>query len=108
MTLTNITGREKRRFKKLQDEGLLPSEALRKIESERRLGIVPEDKFFFKEENIGLYLALGAIGIAIIYVYIKSPSQTSTLGKLNNDLKLDDIKGINIQSLNECRMKGLM
>lgn len=108
MTLINITNNEKRRFKKLQDYGLLPSEALKKIESERRLGIVPEDKTFFKKENLGLYITLGIISIAIIYVYIKSPSQTSTLGKLNNNLKLDDIKGIDLQSLNECKRKGLM
>ena len=107
--LTNITGSEKWIFNKLQTEGFLPSEALKKIESERRLGIIPKDESLFKSENIGFYLALGAIGIGIIYIYLKSPTPTSSLSNLsNNNLNLYTIQGINLEALNKCKQKGLM
>ncbi len=78
MVLTNITNAEKKRFKKLQDDGMLPSQALRKIETERRLGIIPEDKptGFITRDNWWFYTALGTIGIGMLYIYLRSPSPT--------------------------------
>ncbi len=96
MVLTNITNAEKKRFKKLQDDGMLPSQALKKIETERRLGIIPEDKptGFITKDNWWFYTALGAIGIGMLYIYIRSPSsasptqiQTQTVSLPNDDIE---------------------
>jgi len=81
MPLTNITNAEKKRFKKLQEDGMLPSQALRKIETERRLGIIPEDKpgrFSITKENWWFYTAMGAIGAGMLYIYLRSSSSTQT------------------------------
>lgn len=104
MVLINITKDERKRFIKLQETGLLPSEALKKLETERRLGIVPELEGISKytgSEKTGLYIGLGVIGLMMIYIYSKSPAPTSALS-------LHNIKGLDIEALNICIGKGLI
>lgn len=74
MALENITDKEKERFKNLQKEGFLPSQALRKIEIEKKLGVSQDN--VFSEKNL-FYLGLGAISLTILYIYIKGSSQTT-------------------------------
>lgn len=81
MVITDITSSEKRKFEKYQKEGMLPSQALRRIETERRLGIVDEDKGFFESlfnEDTAFKVGLGAVGIAILYIYIKARTSSTT------------------------------
>jgi len=106
MVLINPTSAEKNRFNKLQEEGLVPVEALNKLEAERRLGIQPAEQIGGIEKgNIGFYLTLTAIGAAIVYVYIKSPAQTITTKTVSS---IYDIKDIDFKSLEECKLRGLI
>jgi len=51
---------------------------------------------------------MGAIGVAILYIYVKSPSpQKSTTNSLMLPIDIYNIKGLDLQSLNECKRKGL-
>lgn len=110
MVLTGvITNYEKKRFAKLQEEGFLPSEALTKLEAERRSGItqMEGESFGMKKENFGFYLVLGIIGLSVLYIYIKSSPTTTVINK-TKILTIDDIQGIDLEALHDCQMKGLM
>lgn len=110
MVLTEVTKAEEKRFKQLQEEeGMIPSQALERLEIERRLGTVPEDKKLieFKKEDWWYYLSLGLIGVAIIYIYMKSTAP-APVAKVALSLPLDNISGIDLESLSICRKEGLM
>lgn len=117
MVLTNITKDEEKRFIRYQEKGLLPNQALRKIEIERRTGIIEEEPTFLGkfDENIWYYVAGGTIGLAAIVIYVNSwlkKSSTSTTQPQNvsslNALAIDNIEGIDSNSLSICRNKGLI
>lgn len=113
IVLTDITDAEKKRFMKLQEGGLLPSQALKKLETERRLGMiepVEEKRDFFKiGENTWFYASLGAIGIAIIYIYVRARTRTTqTVTTKTKTTSLSMIDGIDTHSLNICIQKGLI
>ncbi len=82
MVLESPTKAERKRFEELQRQGLLPSESLKKIETERRLGIIPEEEkskfpIHITKENWWFYAALGALGIGTLYIYLKSPKPST-------------------------------
>lgn len=92
MVLERPTKAEKKRFDELQKQGLLPSEALKKIETERRLGITPEIEtklpLGLTKENWWFYTALGTLFIGYLYIRLKQPTTQSggslNLNKTNN------------------------
>lgn len=106
MVLIDITRAEKKRFKTLQEQGMLPSQALKKLESERRLGIVPKDEKFYEKEDWWFYPVLGTIGIAVLAVIIRS--KTSQSIPLYKSESLYNIEGIDLNALNICKEKRLM
>lgn len=91
--IINPTTKEQQRFEKLQKEGMLPSGALRKLESERTTGIIETD--VSKRNNNLLYIGLGAIGIVMLYIYMKSKTPTTPVMSSNKQLlelkKLNEI-----------------
>ncbi|MDD3474303.1 MAG: hypothetical protein PHP08_00185 [Candidatus Dojkabacteria bacterium] len=104
MVLENPTKSEKRRFEELQKKGFLPSEALKKLETERRLGIIPEEpKGFFKEEDWWFWAISGALGAAILFVYIKGRTTAQS-----QQFSLENVEGIDLYSLNIAKQKGLI
>ena len=110
--LTNITNQERNRFKKFQEQGMLPSVALKKLENERKFGITDTTNLPSKliDSNTLFYASLGVIGLTIVYVYIKNKSSTTpvSLMKSNNDINLYNIDGLNIKNLEICKQKGLI
>jgi hypothetical protein len=109
MVLIDPTTDEKNRFNQYQDEGLLPSEALNKLEAERRLGLPVESSstLGIKKENLNFYLMLGAIGAGMVLIYMKS-TPAAPVPKSAFSLTIQNIEGIDLQSLTECKNKGLM
>lgn len=105
--------RDTRRYDQLIREGMLPAGAIRKIEAEKRLGIgvVNSDESIdvVKVAIIGLGLL---IGISVIKRII-SPGTVSGVGSgvgsgIESGILLDNIEGIDLNALYECRQKGLM
>ncbi len=104
MVITDITNKEENRFLKLQEQGMLPSAALLKIETERLTG-APDDSIigdnWFK-------IGLGAIGASIVVLYLYSRTKTTTQSASLNIFKLYDIKDIDTEALGKCIEKGLL
>jgi hypothetical protein len=113
MAITDIiTSADENRFMELQKDGLVPALAYNKLQAEKRLGIeIPaytdESTLGIKNSNLGFYLTLTAIGAGIIYVYSKS-SSTSTTPITPTLNTIENINGIDLHSLNICKLKGLM
>lgn len=94
---------ENKKFKELQKQGMLPSDALRKIESERR-----EETIKKKDDTSSLvYIGFGAIGTILLYIYLRKLTSKSSHRQLSQ-LTIDTIQGIDTVALNECRNKGLI
>ena len=104
---------DSKRFDELLRQGALPSVALKIIHDEnleKKLN-PPKPGFFGKvAESVKAnypFTIIGLLGTAIIMKYVISPSTTTKkLYKLSP--MLEDINGIDLELLSECRNKGLM
>lgn len=102
--------KDERRYNQLLKEGMLPGAAVRKIENEKRLGIGIKDRDEMGDWNIDVVkivvIGLGlVVGISIIKKIV-SPGTSSV--SLSHPLGLDDIEGIDLNTLMVCRQNGLM
>lgn len=109
MVLEQPTEAEKKRFDALQRQGLLPSEALKKLETERRLGITPEEPIKkyplgITKENWWFYLTSGILLTGYLYFRFKSSPSTQSVSTQSistnqlNEKYSDDIEYIDIYS----------
>ena len=102
--------KDTKRYNELLSQGMLPSAAIRKIETEKRLGIGIKDRDE-SDESIGVVkvaiIGLGLfVGIGIIKKIVSPASQTG-LSPLSM-MSIDDINGIDLSALAICRQNGLM
>ena len=104
---------DERRYNQLLNEGMLPSGAIKRIENEKRLGIVVDSGTDWGEISLGKIAVVG-LGLIVGYYILKGKSgavseTTSGLGKINNSIRtIDDIIGIDVAALAICRENGLM
>lgn len=101
--------KDSKRYNELINQGFLPSSAIKKIETDKRLGIgvKPKDD---AEWNITV-VKIATVGLIAItgYSIIKkrlSPGPTPT--SPTQLLSIDTIPGIDLNALSICRQQGLM
>lgn len=104
--------KDERRYNQLLGEGILPSAAIRKIETEKRLGVGIKDRDEIGDWDIDVVkvaiIGLGLfVGIGIIKNIISPVSKEATLYQ-SMTLTVDDIPGIDLDALMICRENGLM
>jgi len=111
--------KDEKRYNQLLNEGMLPGAAIRRIENEKRLGIVYDsgigfggfgDITFPKVAIVGIVLVLG---YSILTGKSSSGSGTTVSGagvavSRVGSLSIGNIEGIDLESLNICRQNGLM
>lgn len=100
--------KDERRYNELLSRGMLPGAAIRKIETEKRLGIGVKSE---EDESINVVkiavIGLGLIvGISIIKKIVSPGISISATSSYS--LTVDDIEGIDIGALMVCRQNGLM
>lgn len=109
--------KDEKRYNQLLNEGVLPSAAIRRIESEKRLGIVVDSGIGFGGFGDITFPKVAIVGIVLVLGYslltgkkTGSASQSMTISKTFDKFKLsiDNIEGIDLVALNVCRQKGLM
>lgn len=102
--------KDEKRYNQLLGEGILPSAAIRKIENEKRLGIVVDTGFGgwgLGEISFGKIAVAGVVLFLGYYILKGKPSGIVSSSGLMS-LTIDNIVGIDLVALKECRQNGLM
>lgn len=92
--------KDSKRYNELLNQGFLPSQAIKKIETDKRLGIKPEAGF-----DIGL-VKIAIVGLVIITGY--SILKKKLVPPTPTQLSIDTIPGIDLNALSICRQQGLL
>lgn len=102
--------KDSKRYNELINQGMLPSQAIKKIETDKRLGIGVKPKedteWNITVVKIAIVGLIAITGYSIIKKAISTPApRTPSPTQL---LSIDDISGIDLESLSICRQNGIL
>ena len=106
--------KDEKRYNQLLGEGILPSAAIRKIENEKRLGIVVDSGFGGWGFGDITFPKVAIVGIVLILGYSLLTGKKSSSGVVSTSvdnklsISIDNIEGIDLVALSVCRQNGLM
>lgn len=100
--------KDSKRYNELLNQGFLPSSAIKKIETEKRLGIGIKPKED-TEWNITV-VKIAIVGLILFtgYSILKKKLVSPTSPVQSTTLLIDTIPGIDLNALSICRQQGLL
>lgn len=98
---------DERRYNELINQGMLPSASIKKIETDKRLGVGIKPKGETDWNITTVKIAIVGLSLYIVYSIVKKRISPVTPSPAHS-LSIDNIQGIDLRSLAICRQNNLL